>query len=131
MAYLSRKDIADITYNSTDLKAYVISVSGLKEAETVEEWRPPGSAYMTRDLTGLFNYDPIVIEFVYEDSATGPNVKCAKSTSATLTITLVSGQSITGTFLVSEREVVVSDEGDNHLIVTFLNNGTVTTDFAA
>lgn len=131
MAYLSRKDVADVTYNSTDLKAYVVGISGLKEAETVEEWRAPGSAYMTRDLTGLFNHDPIVIEFVYEDSASGPNVKCAKSTSATLTVTFISGQNVTGTFLVSEREVVLGDEGDNHLIVTFLNTGTVTTDFAA
>jgi hypothetical protein len=131
MAYYSKKDIVDVTFNSTDLKAFLVGISGLKRASVMEEFFPAGSAYKTRAATGMYETDPVVIEFVYDGGASGPNVKCAQDTSATLTVTFVSGQSITGTAIVTETEVVISDDKDNHLMVTLQWTGTVTYDFAA
>jgi predicted secreted protein len=131
MSYRSWVDIVDITYNSTDLKAYVISVSGLKKSSVMQNWHSAGSAFPSADATGMYQQEPVVIEFVYDDGASGPNVKCAQDTSATLTITFVSGQSISGTFIVSEVEVGTSADGDNTLTVTLTPSGTVTWDLAA
>ncbi len=131
MAYYSWKDIADVTYNSSNLKAYVTSISGLKVASVKEEWRAAGAAAKTVNATGMYDYDPVVIDFIYEDSASGPNAKCAQDTSATLTVTFITGQSVTGTAIVTEREVVVGPEGDNHLVVTFEWTGGATYDTTA
>ena len=128
MAYRSWKDIADITFNSTDLKAFVKGVSGIKQNVGLQNWTAAGSAWQTNTDTGQRSQDPIVVEFMYDGTATGPNVKCALATSSTLTITFFTGESITGTFIVSDVEVVVGPDQDNELNVTFTPTGVVTLD---
>lgn len=130
MAYRSWKDIADITFNSTDLKAFVRSVSGIKTTATLTEFHPAGAAYPAPADSGMRVHDPVVIEFLYDGSASGPNVKCAIGTSSTLTITFYSGESVTGTFISSDVEVGTSSDGNNILTVTFTPSGTITTDLA-
>jgi len=131
MAYYSWKDIADITYNSTDLKAFVISVSGTKINAKMQEFHPAGSVWPTPLDTGMRNVENVSIEFMYDGGASGPGVKCAMATSATLTITFATGMSMTGTFLVISQEMGLTNDGDHKLTVEFAPTGTITWDVAA
>lgn len=131
MAYYSWKDIADITFASTDLKAYVIGISGLAVHATKQEFHPAGVAWPTPLDTGLRQNDDVVINFMYDGSATGPAVKCAMGTSSTFTCTLASGQSITGTFWVSDVEATVGPDQDHQLNITLTPSGTITWDVTA
>jgi len=131
LAYISKKDVVDCTYNSTDLKAYVVSISGLKIAAVMQEWHAPGSVSPSAADTGMRQQEPVVIEFLYDGTASGPCLKAALGTSATLTITLATGMSITGTFIVSDAEVQIVDDGDDKYVATFTPSGTVTWDLQA
>lgn len=128
MAYRSWKDIADITFNSTDLKAYVRSVSGIKQNVTMQEFHPAGVAWATPADTGMRSQDSITIEYMFDGSASGPNVKSALGTSSTLTITFYSGESITGTFICTSAEVGVSSDGSDILTCEYTPSGTITLD---
>lgn len=131
MAYVSWKDIADITFNSTDLKAYVRGVSGLKQNVTVQEFHPAGATYPTPVDTGSRSQDPIAVEFMFDGSASGPNVKCALGTSATLNITLATGMTKSGTFIVTDVEPSIGPDQSHLLNVTFTPTGTITDDLTA
>ena len=108
-----------------------MSIDGLEEEEVITEWRAPGSAYKTRALTGQYDQSDITIKFIYDGTATGPAVKCAKGTSATLTLTFATGQMITGTAVVRKRTLGVPEDGHDTFDVTFAFTGAVTFDTAA
>jgi len=131
VAYYSAKDIVDCTFNSTDLKAFIMSIDGLEIEEVTTRWRAPGAVSKTTALTGQFDPADVTIKFILDGSATGPAVKCALSTSATLTITLVAGVSITGTAKVSKWSLSVPEDGHDTLDVTFVWDGAATWDLAA
>ena len=128
MAYRGWKDIVDMTFNSTDLKAYVKGVDGIEQDAVLQDFKPAGTAWATPADTGARTQSDITITYMYDGSASGPNVKCALGTSATLTITFFSGESITGTFIVSKVSVNVTPDGDNELVVVFTGSGTITLD---
>lgn len=131
MATISGKDVVDLTYNSQDLKAYVMSIDGLEEEEIITQYRAPGSAYKTTVLTGQYDHSDVTVKFIYDGSATGPAVKCAKGTSSTFTITLATGMSITGTAKVRKRTTGVPEDGSDTFDVVFVFDGAVTWDLAA
>ena len=95
----------------------------------MQDFQPAGVAWPTPLDTGMRDNDPVVLNFMYDGSASGPAQKCALGTSATLTITFATGQSITGTAIVSEFEVAPDPQGDHKLNVTLNYTGTVTTDY--
>lgn len=130
MSYYSAKDFTSVTFNSTDLKAYVISIDGLEIEEITTRWRAPGSAYKTTALTGQFDTPDVTIKFMLDGSASGPAVKCAMSTSSTLTLGLASGLSLTGTAKVVKRALGVPEDGHQTLEVTFAWDGGCTWDLA-
>jgi hypothetical protein len=68
---------------------------------------------------------------MYDGGASGPGVKCAIGTSATLTITFATGMSTSGTFIVSSVEMGLTNDGNHKLTVVFTPSGTVTFDVAA
>jgi len=131
VAYYSAKDCTAFTYNSQDLKAFLIGDISFNEEALKTEWRPPGSAYKSRKLTGQYDLGPVEVPFIYDDTATGPAVKCAKGTSATLTFTMATGLSITGVFVVTSWKFGMPQEGDDTFTVTLENDGAVTWDLAA
>ena len=131
MSYYSGKDVTAFTYNSTDLKAFVSGGFDLQDEAVQTEWRALGSAYKSRKLTGQYDCPDFTVKFIYDDSATGPAVKCARGTSATLAIALATGISITGTFNVKSWGLGVPEEGYDTLDVTFSADGDVTWDLAA
>lgn len=131
MAYYSAKDVSAVTYNSTDLKAFVMELSGLEIEELTTRWRAPGSVSKTTALTGQFDPADVGIKFILDGSATGPAVKCALSTSATLLITLATGLSITGTAKVTKWALGVPEDGHDTLDVTLTWDGAATWDLAA
>lgn len=131
MAMYSWKDIVDVTFNTTDLKAFVLSISGIKENVKMQEFHAAGSIWPAPLDTGMRTHDNVTIEFLHDGGATGPAAKCALGTSSTLTITLGTGISITGTFVVSTIEVGVSNDGENKLTVEFTASGTITYDLVS
>jgi hypothetical protein len=131
LAYYSAKDVVDVTFNSTDLKAFVMEISGLEIEQITTRWRAPGAASKTTALTGQFDPADVTIKFILDGTATGPAVKCAQSTSSTLTITLVSGLSITGTAKVTKWSLGIPEDGHDTLEVTFTWDGAATWDLAA
>ena len=130
MAYISGKDVTAVTYNSTDLKAYVMGLDGLEIEELTTRWRAPGSVSKTTALTGQFDPSDTSIKFIMEGAAAGPAVKCALSTSATLTITLATGLSITGTAKVTKWSLGIPEDGHDTLDVTLTWDGAATWDLA-
>jgi hypothetical protein len=131
MAYYSAKDVTAFTYNSQDLKAFIAGGFELSDEGVISEWRAPGSAYKTRKHTGQYDCPDFTVKFMYDGTATGPAVKCARGTSATLTASLATGLSITGTFIVKSWGFAEPEEGDATLDVTFTSDGDVTWDLAA
>lgn len=133
MAYTSLKDITEITFNSTDLKAYAHGdkIGGLAYHAVKDSFHAAGAVYPTNSDTGMRTQDDITITFNADGGASGPNVKCAMGTSSTLTITFTTGISITGTFWVSDVEYGVSPDGNNTITPTFTPTGTITWDLAA
>jgi hypothetical protein len=129
LAYVARKDITAVTWNSKALMPWVENISGLKLAAVMEERTPMGSAWPAPLDTGFRQHDDVVIEFLYDSAATPtPNADVTLALSATLLITLASNQSITGTFIVSDIEVTVADGKINRLTATFKPSGTITYD---
>jgi hypothetical protein len=131
MATYSWKDIVDITYNSTDLKAYILSISGVKANAKIQEFHAAGSVWPAPIDTGMRAHDNVTLEFLHDGGASGPAAKCALGTSATLTMTFATGLSVTGTFVVSSVEVGVSSDGENKLTVELTASGTITYDLTA
>jgi len=131
VAYYSGKDVTGVTFNSQDLKAFVMSIDGLEIEEITTRWRAPGSASKTTALTGQFDPADVNIQFILDGTATGPAVKCALSTSATLTITFGTGLSVTGTAKVSKWSLGVPEDGHDTFTVTFVWDGAATWDLAA
>jgi len=129
MAYHSWSDIDAVTFNSTDLKAYCRSISGLKTNVTMQDFHAAGVAWPAPVDTGMRSHDVVNIEFLFDGSASGPAVKCALGTSSTLTITLDTGLSVTGTFIVTGAEVQTGSDGSDILSVEFTPSGTITSDF--
>lgn len=131
MAYISGADVTSISFNSVDLKAWTKGIDGLEEEEVITSFRAPGSAYPTRILTGQYNASDPTIDFIYDGAAGGPNATCAKGTSATLTFTLATGMTISGTAKVASRGVSVPEEGSDTFKVKFMWDGAVTWDIEA
>jgi hypothetical protein len=133
MAYVGKKDITTVTWNTTKaLMPWVESISGLKLTAVMEERTPMGSAWPAPVDTGCRTQDDIVIEFLYDSASTPtPNADIALAQSATLLITLGTNQTITGTFLVADMSIEVADEKINRLTVTFKPSGTITWDLLA
>jgi hypothetical protein len=128
VGYLSFKDV-DFNFNSTSLKAYLREVSGLGLHCVKEDFQPAGVAFPTPQDTGMRNADEVVAVFEAEGSATGPNVKCALGTSATLTLTLGTGLTKSGTYWVSDVEPQLGADHNHYLQVTFCPTGTITDDY--
>ena len=122
MAYFSWKDL-DITYAGTSLKAYLISLNGPKVNAVMNEFQPAGVAWPTPLDTGMRSHDPYVAQFMFDGTASGPALKCALGTSATLTVALGTGLSDSGTYIVSDFEVAPDPGGDHKLNVTFTPTG--------
>jgi hypothetical protein len=131
LAYYSGKDISAVTFNSTDLKAFVMGIDGLDIEEITTRFRAPGAVSKTTVLTGQFDPADPTINFILDGTATGPAVKCALSTSATLTITLGTGLSITGTAKVIKWSLGIPEDGSDTLAVGFAWDGAATWDLAA
>ena len=119
------------TFNSQALTAYVRATSGTSVHALMQEFQPLGSAWPTPVDTGSRTHDPYVVEFMADGSATGPNVKCALGTSSTLTEVLDTGQSDSGTYIVTDVEYGVGPDQLAILTVTFTPTGTQTLDITA
>ncbi len=131
MAYYNWDDCT-LVYNSQTLTTYVKSVSGVKYQATLDDFHPMGAAWPTPVDTGLRSHDPIVVEFVYDGGgAATPPTAAAVGTSSTLTLTLATGQTVSGTFIVSDAEIGISTEGSHTYTATFTPSGTITYDVAA
>lgn len=131
MAYYNWDDAA-VVYAAQTLTTYVKSISGVKYQATLDEFHPMGAAWPTPVDTGLRSQDPIVIEFMYDGGgAATPPTAAAVGTSSTLTLTLASGQTVSGTFIVSDAEIGISTEGSHTYTATFTPSGTITYDVAA
>ena len=129
MSYWAWKDISAFTYNSQDLKGFIDGGFNVKYVATLDAFAPAGIVWATPLDTGQRAIDPFSVTFKYDGSATGPAQKAALGTSATLTLTHATGQSITGTFIVSDVELVLTPSNMDGLICTFTPTGTVTIDY--
>ena len=96
----------------------------------LDDFKPAGTAWATPLDTGGRALDPITATFKYDGAAAGPAVKCALGTSSTLLITQGTGQSVTGTWIASDVELVVTPDKMHGLAVTFTPTGTQTIDYA-
>ena len=131
MSYYNWDD-ATFVYNSQTLTSYVKSVSGVKMNAVLQEFHPMGAAWPTPIDTGLRNEDEMTVEFMYDGGgAATPPTACAVGTSSTLTLTLGSEQTVSGTFIVSSAEIGMSTDGSHTYTATFTPTGTVTWDVAA
>jgi hypothetical protein len=119
------------TFNSQDLSAFVASISDEKYAAVLDEFQALGTAWPAPADTGSRKMDPVTVEFMADSSATGPNVKCALGTSATLTRVFISGEQYSGTFIASEAGISSGPDKKNRLTVVFTPSGTITWDLAA
>lgn len=128
MAYHGWDEITAITYNNTDLKAYLIGIDGLEDEAVMEDFHPAGVAYPTPIATGTSKHGIVTCTWMLDGSASGPAVKCAKATSATLTATIATGLSVTGTFIVSKVRVEMGADQNHHLITELTPSGTITYD---
>src|SRR5512137_1553246 len=108
MAYYSWKDISAFSYNSQTLTSYVREISGVKMNATMTEHQPLGAAWATPVDTAMRSHDPIVVSFFYDGGgAATPPTAAAVGTSATLTLTFATGQTVSGTFVVTDAEIVL------------------------
>ena len=132
MAYAGWKDITTVTWNGKALMAWVDGISGLKYSALLHERTPVGTAWPAPQDTGQRQQEDIVITFLYDSASTPtPNIDVTMGLSATLLITLRTGESVTGTFIVSDLDIAVTPEKLNLLTATFKPSGTITWDLAA
>ena len=132
MAYAGWKDITTVTWNGKALMAWVDGISGLKYSALLHERTPVGTAWPAPQDTGQRQQEAIVITFLYDSASTPtPNIDVTMGLSATLLITLRTGESVTGTFIVSDLDIAVTPEKLNLLTATFKPSGTITWDLAA
>lgn len=131
MAQYSWKDIVNVTFNSIDLKAFVLSVSGVKFNVKMQEFHAAGSVWPAPLDTGMRSHENITIEYLYDGGASGPGQVNAIGTSATMLITFATGMSMTGSFIVTSVEMGLSNDGDHKITVEYTATGTITYDLAA
>jgi len=132
LAYAGWKDITTVTWNGKALMAWVDGISGLKYSALLHERTPVGTAWPAPQDTGQRQQEAIVITFLYDSASTPtPNIDVTMGLSATLLITLRTGESVTGTFIVSDLDIAVTPEKLNLLTATFKPSGTITWDLAA
>ena len=128
MAYYSGKDVTAFTFNSADMKADVMSVDGISRDLIMTQWRGLGSAAKSSKSAGQYEEGEITAKFILTDSASGAAQKCALGTSATLTIGLATGMSISGTAVVRSVTLEIPEDGHDTLSVTFVPDGGMTWD---
>jgi len=116
------------TFNTQDLTTYVRTVSGVGIHQTMQDFHPMGVAWPTPADTGCKSHDPLVVEFMADGAATGPNVKCALGTSSTLAMVLDTGQADGGTYIVTDVDYGVGPDQVAIITCTFTPSGTQTTD---
>ena len=132
MAYAGWKDLTTVTWNSKALMPWVEGISGLKYGAKLHERTPAGTAWPAPLDTGQRQQEDIVIEFLYDSAATPtPNIDVVVAASATLLITLRTGETVTGTFLVKDIDIGLTPEKLNIMTATFTPSGTITWDLAA
>ena len=132
LAYISKKDITTVTFNSKALMAWVEGIGGLKLSATMHERTPLGTAWPAPLDTGYRVQDDVTIDFLYDGGASPtPNADVTIGASATLLITLGTNQTITGTFIVSDIEVGLNDDKLNTLAATFKPSGVIVYDLLA
>lgn len=125
-------DDCTLVYNSQTLTSYVRSINGVKMNAQMMEFHPMGVAWPTPLDTGLRSHDPIVVEFMYDGGgAATPPTAAAVGTSATFTLTLVTGQTVAGTAVVTDAEIGITTEGSHTYTATFTPSGTWAWDVAA
>jgi len=131
MAAYSWKD-ATFAYNSQTLTAFVIDISGIKLNAVMQEFHPMGATFPTPLATGLYNEDELQVTFMYDGggAATAPTA-CAVGTSSTLTLTLATGQTVSGAYIVTGGELTMGPDQDHQYVATFTPSGTITWDVAA
>ena len=118
-----------MTFNSTNLLNWVRTISGIEQSATLDTFHPAGSVWEAPVDTGERVQSVISIQFEYDGAAGSPNIVCALGTSSTLLITIATGQSVTGTFIVSKVTPVLT-QGNAHLLnVDFTPTGTITVDY--
>jgi hypothetical protein len=125
-------DDCTLVYNSQTLTSFVMEISGVKINAILQDFHPMGVAWPTPIDTGLRNHDDIQIKFLYDGGgAATPPTACAVGTSATMTLTLATGQTVSGTFIVADAEAGLGTEGSHTWTATFRASGTITYDVAA
>lgn len=130
MATLSKKDITTVTFNSVPLLAYTDTIGPFKDAVELHTYQPTGSVSDKTISTGHVTNDPVTWTGPYDDVAAGPNATFVKGTDATLLVTLVSGKTITGKYIVNDRELVLGNPDMLTVVLTPSNsdgNGVVWT----
>ena len=131
MAAYSWKDCT-FTYNSQVLTAFVKEISGVKLNAILDEFHPLGVVWPTPLDTGLRNHDAISVTFIYDGGgAATPPTAAAVGTSSTLSLLLATGQTVSGTFIVSSGEIQIGSDGDHKYVAEFTPSGTITYDVAA
>lgn len=129
MAYVGWKDITSLTCNSVDLKGWVVSVTGFHTVATMDDFHPAGAVYPTPLDTGERAADPVVLTFKADGAAGGPAATLPLGTSSTWTLTLATGISESGTFIVSDVEYVAAEGSLNQIQITGTPSGTITSDW--
>ena len=130
MAVLSKKDMTTVTFNSVALLAYTDTIGPFKDSVELYTFQPAGSVSDKSLSTGHITNDPVTWTGPYDDAASGPNATFVKGTDATLLVTLVSGKTITGKFIVTERELTLGNPDMLSVVLTPSNsdgNGVVWT----
>ena len=131
MAGYGFKD-ATFLFNSQTLTAYVEDISGIKLNAMLQDFHPMGAVFPTPLDTGNRNHDAISVTFKYDGGgAATPPTACAVGTSSTLTLTLATGQTVAGTFIVSAGEVTMGPDQMHKYVAEFTPSGTITYDVAA
>jgi len=96
------------------------------------EHQPLGAAWATPVDTAMRSHDPITVSFFYDGGgAATPPTAAAVGTSAALSITTAASQTVSGNFVVTDAEIVMSPDDDHRYNVTFTPTGTITWDVAA
>ena len=129
MAYVGWKDVASITCNDVDLKSWLISISGLHTAAVMDDFHPAGAVFPTPLDTGERTADPVVLTFKADGAAGAPAATLPLGTSSTWTMTLATGISESGTYIVSDVEYTAAEGNINQIQITGTPSGTIVNDW--